>query len=275
VEGNLESFSASVSESGQLIAFASNSNNLVTDDVNVATDIFVRDTQLNTTRRVSVNSAGEAPLDNFQPSADPMISGDGSIVVFSSYSSNLTDVDTGPFSNIYRHSLLTSVTTLVSMGTGGMAEGDSAVPSVTEDGRLIVYSSLAGNLVDNDTNELFDIFIFDTDQNTTRMVSQSSSGDNSNGHSRNPVIDGAGVKIAFQSLATNLVSTDSDNIQSIYLYSITDDQLSPLGSSQPDGSSYDPAMSVDGSALIFTSDATNLSVGDLNASSDIFLYSFD
>lgn len=274
-QGNLESFSASVSDDGNLIAFASNSNNLVPDDLNVATDIFVHNVIASTTKRVSVNSGGEAPLDNYRPSSDPVISGDGTTVVFSSYSSKLTGQNTGEYSNIYKHSLLTGVTTLVSASDTQTGNGDSGEPAISENARFVVYSSLASNLVDNDTNQLRDVFLFDSDNNLTVKISRSLNNEGSDGHSSSPSIDGAGLRIAFQSSADNIGVVGNTDAQNIFLYSLENDSLSSLDSVQPDGSSYEPNLSADGAWLVMTSDATNLGVEDLNSSSDVFLFYLD
>jgi len=76
----------SVSADGRYVAFSSYANNLVTNDTNYQSDIFVRDSVSNVTERVSISSNGnEANSDCYNPS----ISGDGRYITFNSYANNL------------------------------------------------------------------------------------------------------------------------------------------------------------------------------------------
>ncbi len=85
-EPNSGSHSPSISADGRFIAFESNATNLVVDDINVATDIFVYDRETGLTERVNVTDAGIAG--NFD-SGRPAISGDGSVVTFHTQATNL------------------------------------------------------------------------------------------------------------------------------------------------------------------------------------------
>lgn len=58
-EGDDYSFNPSISDDGRYVAFASDATNLVDDDGNDCTDIFVRDRETNTTRRISLRSDGQ------------------------------------------------------------------------------------------------------------------------------------------------------------------------------------------------------------------------
>src|SRR5215216_844258 len=85
------SSSPSISADGRYVAFISTSPDLVEGDTNDATDVFVRDLQEGTTRRVSVDdpeAEGKAGR-SFAPS----ISADGRYVVFTSYARNLVPND--------------------------------------------------------------------------------------------------------------------------------------------------------------------------------------
>ncbi|MGJ3245306.1 MAG: hypothetical protein ACFE0I_04435 [Elainellaceae cyanobacterium] len=87
---------SAVSADGRYVVFQSGASNLVPDDTNNATDVFVRDTVAGTTTRVSLNSNGEEPVGGFlgTSSFGGTISADGSKVVFVSNGANLNDTGT-------------------------------------------------------------------------------------------------------------------------------------------------------------------------------------
>ncbi|RPI71233.1 MAG: hypothetical protein EHM45_23865 [Desulfobacteraceae bacterium] len=95
---NGHSFTASISGDGRYVTFSSQAANLVPDDTNLKTDIFVHDRQTGITTRVSVNAGGHQ-ADNH--SARPMISGDGRYVAFESNAANLVPGDTNNRKDIF------------------------------------------------------------------------------------------------------------------------------------------------------------------------------
>src|SRR5689334_13255704 len=77
-----------------------------------------------------------------------------------------------------------SLTVRASTATGPEAvNGDSTSPSITGNGRLVAFTSGATNLVANDTNGRFDIFVRDTTTNETTRVSVDSAGHQANASS--------------------------------------------------------------------------------------------
>jgi Tol biopolymer transport system component len=267
------SFSPSISADGRLVVFASDANNLVTGDTNNSSDIFLRDLSNNTTTLVSVSGAGDrATAKSFSPS----ISADGRFVVFASDANNLVPGDTNNSSDIFLRDLSTNTTTIVSVsGSGDRATGNSFSPSISADGRLVVFTSDANNLVTGDTNNSSDIFLRDLSTNTTNLVSVSATGSQGNKNSSSPTISADGEFVAFQSDATNLVSGDTNNSRDVFLRGLSTNITSLLSVSgagnlgNKDSSS--PTISGDGGVVAFQSDATNLVQGDTNNSSDIFL----
>ena len=90
-QGNDSSFSPAISADGRFVAFDSVATNLVPGDTNGAADVFVRDRQTGTTRRVSVGPGGVQGND---VSVTPAISADGRFVAFESLATNLVPGDT-------------------------------------------------------------------------------------------------------------------------------------------------------------------------------------
>ena len=153
--GNAASLEPAVSDDGNVVAFRSGASDLVAGDTNGRLDIFVRDVSAGVTERVSVASDGsEANQNSFEPD----ISGDGRFVVFRSNASNLVPGDTNQRPDIFVHDRLSGATERIGQPPGGQSNGSSANPSISGDGRWIVFESDASNLVTGDTNEARDIF---------------------------------------------------------------------------------------------------------------------
>jgi Tol biopolymer transport system component len=155
-EGNGGNWWPSISADGRYVAFLSDASNLVPGDTN-GYDIFVHDRLTGTTERVSVSSAGEEGNGgNWWPS----ISADGRYVAFLSDASNLVPGDTNGYKDVFVHDRLTGTTERVSVSSAGEeGNGVSGYPSISADGRHVVFESDASNLVPGDTNAWTDIFV--------------------------------------------------------------------------------------------------------------------
>src|SRR5438045_1072138 len=123
---------------------------------------------------VSVSSTGQLANNNSYYS---LISADGRYVVFQSEAGNLTANDFNGQYDIYRRDLQAGVTELVSVGTGGTAaNGLGLSPALSGDGRWVVWSSNAANLIAGDTNGTWDIFLRDMVAGVTTRISLTSAG---------------------------------------------------------------------------------------------------
>lgn len=117
VEANGPSYHPSISSDGRYVAFSSDAYNLVANDTNAQTDIFVRDVVGGTTTRVSVRSNG---AQGNNESWGPSISADGRFVAFASYAGNLVSGDSNAFGDVFVHDMVTGATTRVSLSSGGV-----------------------------------------------------------------------------------------------------------------------------------------------------------
>jgi Tol biopolymer transport system component len=209
---DVDSRAPSLSDDGNRIAFETYSE-LILDDGNNAPGIVVRNRQTDSLDVVSQaldSSSGDGP------SFDPAVAGNGSIVAFRSAATNLVAGDTNARHDIFVRDLAGSTTTRVSVATGGgQANGHSADPSVSDDGRFVAFRSDASNLVPADTNGRADIFVHDRTTGTTVRVGQPS-GSESNGSSAAPAISGDGAWVVFESDATNLVPGDDNAARDIF-----------------------------------------------------------
>ncbi len=277
VQGNGTSTSNSpniLSSDGRYVAFQSDATNLVTGDTNGATDVFVRDLQAATTTRASVSSGG---LQGNGQSSTPAISADGRHVVFASDATNLVAGDTNSTTDIFVRDLVAGTTIRASVdSTGVQGNSYAQYPSISSDGRYVVFESLASNLVPGDTNGTWDVFLHDCQTGATTRVSVDSGGVQGNGASRYPVISADGRIVAYYSDASNLVAGDTNNTTDIFVRDLQAGTTSRVSvdsaGGQSNSISYWPALSSDGRFVSFASFATNLVPGDTNGTGDVFLH---
>jgi len=262
-----------ISRNGRVVVFRSAATNLVPDDTNNATDIFVHDRKTDTTSRVSVDSAGtEANAGSEEP---PSISGNGRLVAFSSGSSNLVPGDTNSVDDIFVHDRKTGITTRVSVDSAGnQANGRSYAPAVSKSGRFIAFESNASNLVPGDTNGNAEVFLHDRKTGKTTRVSVDSAGAQANGNSEAPSISASGRFVVFSSGATNLVPNDSNGSFDVFRHDRKTGKTIRVsldsGGNQADSDNYFPSLSANGRHIAFESFATNLVAGDSNGKYDVF-----
>ena len=274
-EANSASNHAAVSADGSAVAFQSAASNLVSNDTNQQGDVFVHDISTGATSRVSI--ATDGTLGN-AGSDWPVLSANGRYVAFSSFASNLVPGDNNFAQDIFLRDRVSGTTSRVSVASDG-SEGNaqSALPSISSSGRLIVFYSAATNLVPNDTNGQQDVFLRDRQTGLTTRVSIASDGSEGNGSSDHPVISANGRYVAFASVATNLAPGDTNGFSDVFVRDLKTGETT-LVSVATDGAlgnndsskAYAPAISADGRYVAFNSLATNLVPNDNNGVYNVF-----
>ena len=259
----------SISADGQFIAFSSSAENLLPDDTNGVTDVFVK-TVGGSIERVSLADDESESTDE---SDSPSISADGDRVAF--HSSGFLAPGPGSGSDIYVRDRTAQTTVRVSVGMGATAaDGSSMTPSISADGRFVTFASGATNLVPGDTNGEQDVFVYDLLTSTMERVSVAVAGEPS-GFSANPRISEDGRYVAFWSTASNLVSGDTNSNTDIFVRDRTTGRtaLVSLGRDGRQGSSFSSyaTISADGRFIAFLSGSHDLVLDDTNGSQDIFL----
>jgi VCBS repeat-containing protein len=210
--GNGWSGQSSISADGRYVVFRSDSNNLVPNDINAVSDIFIKDLQ---TGAISLVSAGIDGQQGAMPSFNPSISADGLYVVFQSDSNNLVPNDTNTGSDIFIKNTQTGAISLVSASINGQqGTMPSFNPSVSANGRYIVFESTSNNLVPNDTNTGSDIFIKDTQTSAILLVPTEANQEN--GWSGQASISADGRYVVFESGRNNLVANDTNNTTDVF-----------------------------------------------------------
>jgi Tol biopolymer transport system component len=163
------------------------------------------------------------------------------------------------------------------VGDGGQANAESLAPAISADGRWVAFGSLASNLIADDTNDVFDTFLHDRQTATTIRVSVGPGGVQANQSSGEPSINADGRWVAFTSLASNLVGSDTNDVSDTFVYdrltaTTSRVNVGPGGIQANDHSYWWPAISADGQRVAFQSAASNLVAGDSNGLEDIFVH---
>ncbi len=271
-----------LSADGRWVAFASVATNLVANDKNGASDIFVRDQSTGAIVRVSINNSGtEANSACFQPA----LSRDGRFVAFQTFATNFAK-DTNARVDVYVRDRdadgdgvfdeANDVTVRASLSNGGVeADQDCVGASISSDGSLVAFTSHSAYLVTGDTNGVTDVFVRDLKNKTTVRVSVDSSGVEGNDLSFPAQITADGHAVVFVSYATNLVPGDTNHWQDVFLSDLAAGTITLVSvdavGTQGNYASRQPAISGDGRFVAFTSSANNLVAGDTNNFDDIFV----
>jgi hypothetical protein len=295
-EGNGASSDPAISADGRHVAFYSFASDLVAGDTNICglancPDVFVHDRQAATTTRVSVDSAG---VEGNGESYNPAISADGRFVAFDSRATNLVSGDTNNScdnngdtvldncTDVFVHDLVTTMTTRVSVDSGGIqGNGSSWYPAISADGRFVAFVSGATNLVMNDTNGYQDVFVHDLQTGVTERANVSQFGNQANNPSGqgSVAISADGRFVSFPSFATNLTpETSTGNDFHVQLFvrdrevSVTDLVSQRTDGGPANGDSNASAISADGRFVAFDSGASNLVVGGSSGGRHVFVH---
>lgn len=155
--------------------------------------------------------------------------------------------------------------------------GDSVAPRLSSDGRFVVFSSSASDLVTNANSQFYlSVFLRDRSNNTTVLVSSSWSGSGGgNGDSILGQVSANGRYVVYQSDASDLVPGDTNGVTDIFLrdtYTGTTRLISMAADGGfANGPSTQPVMTPDGTCVAFISAASNLVAGDTNGMPDVFV----
>ena len=170
-QGNDFSYSPSISADGRFVSFHSGASNLVAGDSNgFSSDVFVRDTCVGAAPGCTVSTVAVSLGDLMHGNNESRlstISADGRFVVFESDASNLGSADTNGDRDIFVRDTCvaalagcTPTTIRVSVaGDGSQGNVRSVASAISADGLFVAFYSLADNLVANDTNGAWDVFL--------------------------------------------------------------------------------------------------------------------
>lgn len=255
---------ASLSTDGQVLAFQHAASGALVD-------IMVKNLATGTLTNASTNSSG-ADANGHSYSAE--ISGNGRYVAYLSKATNLVASDTNNHDDVFVKDLQTGAVRNISTTAAGVqADADSKEIAISADGRLVAFTSYAGNLVANDGSNA-DIFVKDTVAGSLQRVSTDSAGNAANGNSDHAAFSANGRYVVFASQGSNLVQGDTNGTRDVFRkdlqtgetvrVSVTADGM------QVTGDSSDASISADGRYVVFSSTA-RFTAGDADGKADIFI----
>ena len=207
---------AALSGDGRFVAFESDATNLVAGDTNGRGDVFVRDLERGTTRRVSVSSRGAQAA---RGAWSPSISADGRYVAFVS-ESPLVAGDRNREPDVYVRDRRTDWTVPASLAPhGAWFDGMSFSPDLSADGSTVAFlfrranPDRPGEYVGHDH-----VFVRDLGAQTTTLVSHDRDGGRADDSSMMPDVDRDGGRVTFTSRASDLVRGDTNDMADVFLW---------------------------------------------------------
>ncbi|MCB9891597.1 MAG: hypothetical protein H6833_08115 [Planctomycetes bacterium] len=283
-QGNGNSNWASISYDGRFVAFQSVATNLVANDTNSETDVFVRDRQSRLTLRVNVPD-GQTSGNANGASYSPMISGDGTRVSFATEATNLAP---GQSPTVSRSMIVRDWTTnkslLVTLDSSGRQDASRTLlnPTISGDGNSVAFST-GEALFQSDTNNQHDIYVWRISGMAPRSLQRASistSGSGANLYSDMPMLNHDGSRIVFRSDATNLVAQDLNGHRDAFYHDFNTRRTglisqSSLGAQADSFTTGNVSISGCGSFVAFHTAATNLVPDQSSRHSSLYLHDLD
>lgn len=270
-EGNANSGAPAIAADGQTVVFESYASNLSDGDANGVRDVFMWDATTNTVELVSRVQGNSANGESYEP----VISGDGKTIVYTSNASNILTLEP-VFStpNIYVFKRNSGQTFFITKDYETKKAAGGYSPSISDDGSKIAFCAYTSHLAQNDNNNLWDIFLWQSGSSLLKRISltaaggERNQGDESSSRVVWPSISGDGNTIVFATTSDNIVPDDHNGVQDIFLYNIpaeTIKRVSTAGTAEGDGNSpvgqgERIGISYNGTWITYNTNASNLGV---------------
>jgi Tol biopolymer transport system component len=197
-----------LSADGRFLAFSGYDSSLVPGDDNGRPDVFLRDLFTGSTRLVTLGT---------NPVVNPILSANGRYLLVTEPAS-LFQTDSGGV--IYRVDLSDGSSAVVNARWDGSGPSDQPAEAaeISGDGRLVLYTSAASDLVNLSNATAKNIFMRDMLLGTNILISVDTSGGYSSGRSYAPMLSPDGLKVAFLSEDYNLVPPPASRVSPPFLY---------------------------------------------------------
>jgi Tol biopolymer transport system component len=269
---NQDCQSMALSSDGLTVAFETDGK-LDPADTDALHDIYVWDGRTGELSLASTNSAGAKGDGHSQA---PALSADGSLVAFTSQSTNLDPLDVDAQPDVFVKDVGTGSIALASItGNGVKGNDDSLGPTLSADGTRVAFTSYASNLDPRNRDGIAEIYLKDLVTGTLTLVSATRRGRIGDGESGWAAISADGRYVAFGSEASNIVPDDSFGNYDVFvadrLASTTERVSVSSDGTQGNDSSNFPLISADGRFVAFESQSSNLVAADTNGNGDVFV----
>lgn len=267
--GRVPDLPLSISVDGRFVAYTSASADLTNvTDTNETHDVFVHDGETGSAELISSTTLGSPSLRAANDlSAAPALSPDGQFVAFCSEASNLVAGPNTQFAGIFLRDRAAGTTVrIANLGNNNCLRREYS-PAVSDGGSVVAFASNLP-LVEDDRNGVVDVYVWSEGQ--VRLVSRPGDGNAGNGASSFVSLSADGRFLAFQSLASDLdPAGDSNGFADVFVVDLTDDRITRVTTNDARGDSFAPAISRDGTIVVFQSNAA-LVPDDTNGLSDIY-----
>lgn len=264
-----------VSDDGRYVAFWSQAP-LVAGDGNSQPDVYVRDLLTATTERVSLGLGGGDPLGASWPHA---ISADGRFVAIYSTASNLVPNDTNGQRDMFVFDRATGSTERISVSSSGVegnANSGGYGADFTADGRFVVFTSEANNLVAGDTNGRRDAFLRDRLLGTTERMTMAPNGAQSSNDVLNCALSDDGTRFVATMHSPGMppwipawTHVYVRELPSGFARAVALTSMGNIANSSTFGSAS--SISANGAKIAYWTSASNLVAGDTNGFADVYL----
>ncbi|HYF75031.1 MAG TPA: LamG-like jellyroll fold domain-containing protein [Candidatus Nitrosocosmicus sp.] len=240
---------ASISGDGRHVSFISSDRSLVPDDKNSKYDVFYRNLETGEIKSIT-NANGNC--------WNTAISNDGRYIVFTSEATNLTPTDSnGKDEDIFVYDRTTEKIEMVHVNSKGEQGNGSFFKSgnlsISDDGRYVCYASTSTNLVPDDTNNAFDVFIYDRQTKTVERITEN--GKQMPKGCFEASLSGNGRYVVFLPMT-------NENGYNLYVYDLQEKKYDQVNVSsegvQGSASAKQAKISSDGRYVVFVSCTTNL-----------------
>ena len=262
-----------ISADGNTVLMSSNASNLVAGDTNFRFDVFLLNRESNIYTRQPLGLSGAQPNGASEAIA---MSADGTKVLMYSEASNLTAGDTNGFADMFIWDVPLNKYRRQPLGVGAaQADSYNQPVALSADGNLVLFSSLATNLVAGDTNGTRDVFIWDVNLASYTRQPDFDGGAQPSGGNTPAAMSPDGSTVVFSSNSSSVVPEDTNGLTDMFVWIRATDKYErqPSGfGGQADGFSVATSVSQDGSKVAFYSEATNLVAGDTNSRTDAFMW---
>jgi Tol biopolymer transport system component len=267
---NSDSGAGRVSADGRYVAFQTFAA-FDPQDTNGVSDVYLKDTLLGTTtwisKGINANPAthGGALL--------PAISGNGNVITWEANGTGHVAADTNGFNDIVVEDLTSGERRRVSVDSiGRQSNGNSERPALSYDGRKIVFTSAAGNLVDSDTSFRKDVFMYNWNDRSVSRISVSETGAQISPYdsiaTHGSVMSADGRYVVFEAMSNGVVAGDTNNFSDVFVRDTVDSTTTRVSlasnGDQPDHSVYAGVINSDGRFIGFASWASNLTAQPIN-----------
>lgn len=285
-QATVEQGTSNLSADGRFMVFTTD-NPVSPQDTSASDDVILFD-RLTGERTLVSHVASDPERAGDDDSDVPVISADGSLVIFQSRATDLV----GGFSNpsnrtqLFAWDRVTSTTRLVSYAAGSLTTGGNGdvrrQPVVSADGAYVVFESQAtDHIAGTDTNGSEDIFRWTRATGELELVSRSAASPTttSNAFSGRPSMSADGQRVVYESLADDVIvgGSDGNGQFDVFFWEASTGTVTLVSESMAgggvtaNGASSRTKISSDGSTVVFVSSATDLvAATDPIVSDDIF-----